>query len=454
MHSLSLVIPVYNEEKNIPILLSAIKEKIPLVCDDFEVIFIEDCSTDSTLQMLEDIASSDNRVKVLRNQRNRKLGGCLKEGYKAANKEMILYFDADLPFDLREVGKAIFVMERENADFISAYRSNRQGEGVKRLVYSFVYNRLVNWLFGMQVRDVNFSFKLFKRTVLENITLHSEGSFINAEIFIKVRRAGYKVTQFPTFYYPRVNGCSTLSKLPVVLKIVKELFSFYGSLKKQERQEQKVTCWSLWSQDKATPWFVKAYIYFRLKTCPLEKVAEYIPQKGRILDLGCGFGLFDMLLFLESREREILALDWQEERIRFAQRISQAHRFNIVFAKKDINCVTFGVHDTIVMIDALYLFPYETQKNLLVKCFHALNPGGSLVIKEMDVVPAFKYLWCLIQEAVVTMVFNSNRSRGIHIAQRRKLADLLTQVGFTVETARLDKGYFYPHVVYICRKKS
>jgi glycosyltransferase involved in cell wall biosynthesis len=98
MKSLSLVIPAWNEEKNIPPLIQAIKKDIPLLTDDFEVIFIDDASSDATPKLLDDLSKLDARIKVIHNKKNMKLGGSLREGLRIVSKDLVLYLDADLPF--------------------------------------------------------------------------------------------------------------------------------------------------------------------------------------------------------------------------------------------------------------------------------------------------------------------------------------------------------------------
>jgi hypothetical protein len=112
---------------------------------------------------------------------------------------------------------------------------NRQGraEGPKREIMSFVYNRLIRVLFGLSVRDVNFAFKLFRRSILERITLQSEGSFIDAELLIETHHAGFTIAEIPLRYYERVAGVSTLASGSVVVKILGEMAAYRRAAKKR-----------------------------------------------------------------------------------------------------------------------------------------------------------------------------------------------------------------------------
>ena len=105
-------------------------------------------------------------LRVVHHPTNRKLGGSLKTGFATATGDLVLYTDADLPFDLVEVSKAVRLLRIYEADVVSAYRHDRTGEGPRRLVYSYAYNHLVRLAFGLRIRDVNFAFKLLRREVL------------------------------------------------------------------------------------------------------------------------------------------------------------------------------------------------------------------------------------------------------------------------------------------------
>ena len=146
----------------------------------------------------------------------------MKSGFAAATGDLVLYTDADLPFDMHDVHKAIRLLRYYDADIVSAYRFDRTGEGYVRTVYSFFYNMLVRVLFGVRMRDINFAFKLARTRVFEHVELKSEGSFIDAELIVRARKFGYTVIQFGVDYFPRTRGVSTLSSPAVILKILNE----------------------------------------------------------------------------------------------------------------------------------------------------------------------------------------------------------------------------------------
>lgn len=230
--SISVVFPMYNEEDYIRRAVHAASAILSEITVDHEIVIVNDCSTDRTAQIAEELSVADPRIKVVHNQVNRKLGGTLRAGYAVATKDLIAYTDTDLPFDLQELGRAVRLLEYQEADVLSAYRFDRTSEGLLRTIYSFFYNALIRVLFGLALKDVNFSFKLFRRSLLDKFPLKSEGSFIDVEFLVRARNAGASIIQIGVDYFPRSRGVSTLSSPAVIVRIVNEMLELRRELKK------------------------------------------------------------------------------------------------------------------------------------------------------------------------------------------------------------------------------
>jgi glycosyltransferase involved in cell wall biosynthesis len=223
MTSISVVFPLFNEEDYVLRAYEAAVDALAPISSDYEIILVNDASTDRTPEIIESLRARDARVRTVHNPKNLKLGGTLRAGYAVATKDLVLYTDADLPFDLHEVRKAVRLLEVQRADVVSAYRFDRTSEGLLRTMYSFFYNSLVRALFGLAIKDVNFSFKLFKRELLQRFTLESDGSFIDVEFLCRARKAGAHIIQIGVDYFPRSRGVSTLSSPAVIVKILREM---------------------------------------------------------------------------------------------------------------------------------------------------------------------------------------------------------------------------------------
>lgn len=235
--SVSLVIPMFNEESNIEHAIGYAIEALQAHTDDWEIIIVDDASTDQSPEMVRRVAREHPRIRLIQHEFNRKLGSSLKTGFAAAGKELVLYMDADLPFDPDVLGRAIRAMDVTRADLIAGYRFDRTTEGLKRSLYSWGYNLLIRLLFGISHRDINFSFKLMRREVLEAIELRSEGSLIDAELVVKARNLGFRIQQLGLDYFPRSRGDSTLSSPKIILKIFRELVKLYPDMRRPRRKE-------------------------------------------------------------------------------------------------------------------------------------------------------------------------------------------------------------------------
>jgi len=229
--SISVVFPMWNEADFIHRAVAAARQTLQEIPGEHEIVIVDDASTDQTGVLADALAREDSRIKVVHNTRNLKLGGTLRAGYAAASKELILYTDADLPFDLQELPRAVRLLQYQQADVLSAYRFDRTLEGPLRSIYTFFYTLLIRSLFELPVKDVNFSFKLFRRALLERFPLKSDGSFIDAEFLIRARKSGAAIIQIGVDYFPRSRGVSTLSSPGVILKILREMLGLWAELR-------------------------------------------------------------------------------------------------------------------------------------------------------------------------------------------------------------------------------
>jgi len=233
---LSIFFPMWNEEQYLHRAVGAAQE----ICErlvaegeieDYEVIVVDDASTDATGRLADELAAEDPHVRVVHHAVNRKLGGSIKSGFEAAKGDLVLYTDADLPFEMIELVRAVRVLRTYEADIVSAYRLDRTGEGPRRAVYSWVYNGLIRAMFGTKLRDINFAFKLCRRRVLDHVQLASEGSFIDAELVIRAQRSGFEIVQIGVDYFPRTRGVSTLSSPAVIRTMVREMRDLRAELR-------------------------------------------------------------------------------------------------------------------------------------------------------------------------------------------------------------------------------
>jgi len=237
--ALTIFFPMWNEEELVARAVDAAREVADRLLTageigDYEILVVNDASTDATGKIADELAVQHAQVRTVHHDVNRKLGGTLKTGFSEARGDVVLYTDADLPFDMIELEKALRLLRIYEADLVSAYRFDRTAEGPRRAVYTFAYNHLIRWTMGLRLRDVNFAFKLVRRRVLEHVTLESEGSFIDVELLAKAHRLGFRTIQFGVDYFPRTRGISTLSSFAVIRQMAAELWRLGPTIRRIE----------------------------------------------------------------------------------------------------------------------------------------------------------------------------------------------------------------------------
>jgi glycosyltransferase involved in cell wall biosynthesis len=223
---------MFNEEENIGHALKFLVTALERHAGEYEIVVVDDASTDSSPGIVQSAAADNPRIRLLRHPVNRKLGGALKTGFAAATKEIIFYTDADLPADPDDLGRALRAMRLTQADVIAGYRFDRVPEGLRRHLYSAAYNALIGFLFGWPLRDINFAFKLFRREVLSAFEIRAEGSLVDAELVIKAKNSGFAVQQIGVDYFPRSFGQSRLSSPAVIARIFRELIVLYPEIRR------------------------------------------------------------------------------------------------------------------------------------------------------------------------------------------------------------------------------
>ncbi len=198
--------------------------------------------------------------------------------------------------------------------------------------------------------------------------------------------------------------------------------------------------------------WTRSYLRIKLKICPLIALETHFPPRGKIVDLGCGNGLFAHILNLGAPRREILGFDLDADKIRTAGQTivegMQAH-----FHPGNITEMSIPAADVISLVDVLYLIPYDLQESLLNRCHAALKPGGRLIIKEMDSRPRWKAAWNRIQETLAVKIFGFTLGGRFYFRSREGYHALLSRSGLQVRSHPLHRGYWYPHIVHIATKQ-
>jgi glycosyltransferase involved in cell wall biosynthesis len=225
---LSVFFPAFNEEKNIEHTVEYAIDICKQIADQFEIIIVNDGSTDGTGQKCEELMQRFPEIRTVTHMPNRGYGGALKSGFYAAKYEYVVFTDSDGQFDFAQIRN--FMPFLDQYKVVIGYRKKRV-EGFLRALNAKAWGTLVNILFGMQIRDVDGAFKVIHREIFEKIPpLEAEGALISTELLVKIKKYGYAIKQVPVDHLPRKAGKPTGAKVSVILKAFRELFALWKKL--------------------------------------------------------------------------------------------------------------------------------------------------------------------------------------------------------------------------------
>ena len=219
--TLSVFFPCYNEKESTRALTEKTLSVVKEICSDFEIILVDDGSTDGTAELIDKLVGEYPNVRAVHHTQNQGYGAALASGFRAATKDYVFYTDGDGQFNIAELPALTPLIA--HCDIVSGYRINRQ-DGVIRKLNAFCWNRLVCFLFGLKLRDIDCAFKLYKRKIFDTIEMHSTGALIDTEILARAVRKGYTITQIGVHHYPRTTGQQTGANIKVILRAFRELF--------------------------------------------------------------------------------------------------------------------------------------------------------------------------------------------------------------------------------------
>ena len=230
--SLSVFFPCYNEEENVERTTLAALRVCRRVADDFEVIIVNDGSSDRTGEIADRLASQHTAVRAVHNNPNLGYGGALQRGFRESSKSWVFYTDGDGQFDFEEIELVLPLLDR--FDIVSAYRLDRK-DSLMRKFNAFGWTTLVNVVFRLWLRDIDCAFKIFPRRLFDEIEMKSMGALIDTEVLARAKRLGYTIGQVGVHHYARTAGEQSGANLRVILRAFGELFKLRGEIRRTRR---------------------------------------------------------------------------------------------------------------------------------------------------------------------------------------------------------------------------
>ncbi len=217
---LSLFLPVLNEEENLRPMHAKISDSLKSLGKTAEVIYVDDGSTDKSLQILKEIAAEDERVRVISLRRNYGQTAAMAAGIDAAKGEILIPMDADLQNDPGDIKRLLDKLD-EGFDVVSGWRKDRQDKLFTRKIPSWIANSIISKIGGVQLHDYGCSLKAYRRDVIQDVRLYGE---MHRFIPIYASWAGARVAEIPVEHHPRTMGKSKYG-LSRTVKVIFDLIT-------------------------------------------------------------------------------------------------------------------------------------------------------------------------------------------------------------------------------------
>ncbi len=229
LNELTIFFPFWNEEKNVEKVVNTALLIAPTIAKKFEILVIDDGSTDNTLEVATKLASKQPFVTILSHAQNRGYGAALKEGFANAQYDYIVFTDGDDQFDFSQVTK--FVEKIHTADIVIGFRSRRR-DNISRHILMYMLRIWDQVLFGFHFKDIDCGFKMFKKSAIEQISpLRSEGAMITTEILAKSKKKKQIIKEVEVDHYPRKFGIQSGGDVYVIVRAVLESFVLWWDIR-------------------------------------------------------------------------------------------------------------------------------------------------------------------------------------------------------------------------------
>jgi glycosyltransferase involved in cell wall biosynthesis len=231
--SLTIIVPAFNEAANLPVVVERIARMATATLGQYEIVIVDDGSTDDTPATARDIARYLPHVRFVRHERNLGSGAAILTGIAHARCDLAMYVPADGQFHLPEI--ADYLRAMAGHDIVIGARIDRSDYSGFRLLSSRVFIFLVNRLFHQSFKDVNWV-HMWRRRIFDDVKPRSRGVFLLEEILVRARRRGFTVNEIDSRYIPRLSGKAKGSRPLTIIKTIYEMARFWRELRRSERR--------------------------------------------------------------------------------------------------------------------------------------------------------------------------------------------------------------------------
>lgn len=226
--TISVFFPCYNDEGSIAKLVRDANIILKKIAKDFEIIVVDDGSSDSSRKILKQLASKNQKLKLIFHKKNRGYGGALKSGFANATGKMVFYTDGDGQYDVREIEKLLAKMTN-TIDVVQGYKLKRH-DPFYRMIVGTLYHHFSRFVFNIKVRDIDCDFRLIRKKSLEGINLHYNSGVICVELVKKLQKNGARFAEIGVHHYTRLHGQSQFFNFRRITKTLVELINLWWKL--------------------------------------------------------------------------------------------------------------------------------------------------------------------------------------------------------------------------------
>ena len=223
--SLSVFFPAYNDSGTIASLVITAIQSASKLTPNYEVIVVNDGSSDSTAHILDELARVYPQLKIVTHPVNRGYGGALRSGFEHASKDVVFYTDGDAQYDPSEMDR-LWAEMTPGVDLVNGYKISRS-DPWHRIVIGRIYHHTVKLMFGLHVRDVDCDFRLLRRSIFDRVRLEKNSGVICLEMMKKIQDAGFAMVEVPVHHYHRAHGQSQFFNFRRVIRTGIDVFKLW-----------------------------------------------------------------------------------------------------------------------------------------------------------------------------------------------------------------------------------
>jgi glycosyltransferase involved in cell wall biosynthesis len=228
LSSVSAFFPCYNDAGTIPSLVRQVEDSLRQITDDYEIIVVNDASTDASASVLEGMQREMPALRVVRHEQNRGYGGALQSGFRSATKDFVFYTDGDGQYDPSELVLLAGAMQ-PGVDVVNGYKISRQDPWYRKVIGK-LYQHTTRFLFSFPIRDVDCDFRLMRRSVFDHVRLESSDGAICIELVRKLSDSGFRMVELPVHHYARAYGSSQFFKPARIARALRGVATWYVRL--------------------------------------------------------------------------------------------------------------------------------------------------------------------------------------------------------------------------------